>query len=159
MFIKKLHNNRQKLATYVLAVFSVVFACDFLCDFGVINKAPAHRINGSHDHEVAIDEHHRNHHSYEHGVHLPSNEAHDHEKASDEDCCQEETSQFYASLVKHELPVFDLDKIVVTLDLPWSLTYPTYRTHLEPDPSTLKNALSPPLTGLYARILFQSFLC
>ena len=144
MFMKILHGNRQKLATCVLAVFSVVFICDFLCDFGVINNAHTHQDNGHHDHGVAIEESH-NHH--------------DHNKSSDEDCCEEETSQFYASLVKHELPIFDLDKIVVTLELPWSQTYNIPYTYKEINPHTLNNALSPPVAGLYARILFQSFLC
>lgn len=154
MFIKKLHSNRQKLATYVLAVFSVVFVCDFLCDFGVINNAHTHQSNGHHDHGVAIEEPHN-----DHDATPPVDKSHDHEKASDEDCCEEETSQFYASLVKHELPVFDLDKIVVTLDLPWSPIYDTHYTYKETNPHTLNNALSPPLSGYDVRILYQSFLC
>lgn len=131
MFIKKLHSNRHKLATCVLAVFSVVFVCYFFCDFGIINNAHTHPGNGHFDHE----------------------------KASGEDCCEEETSQFYASLVKREFPIIDLDKIVVTLDLPWRPTYHTHYTYKETNPYTLNNALSPPIAGLYARILFQSFLC
>lgn len=142
----------------MLAVFSVVFACDFLCDFGVINNAHTRQDNGHHDHGVAIEEP-DNHHAHDHEAKPPVDKSNDHEKASDKDCCEGETSQFYASLVKRELPVFDLDKIVVTLDLPWSPTYDTHYTYKETNPHTLNNALSPSVAGLYARILFQSFLC
>lgn len=143
----------------MLAVFSVVFVCDFLCDLGIIKNAMAHA-GLPHDHEAVVTHNHHDDHGHSHEFeptpHKVPNQENDTE---DEDCCEEETSQFYASLVKHELPVFDLDKIVVTLELPWSPTYNTHYTYKETNPHILNNALSPPIAGLYARILFQSFLC
>ena len=149
--------NRRKIAVSILAVFSVVFICDFLCDLGIIKNAIAHA-GGHHDHkEIVTQDHHGGHgHDNESTPHEPS---HHDEDTEDEDCCEEETSKIYASLVKYELPKFDLDKVVVLLDLPWSTAFNLSHSYIETNPYRLNSALSPPVTGLYARILFQSFLC
>lgn len=157
MLIKKLHKNRQKLATCVLSIFSIVFLCDFACDFEII-KSHAFQANESHDHEVVINDY-PSHHTHEHGATLPINESHDHDKSSDEDCCEEETNQFYASLLKRELPVFDLDKVVVTLAQMWRPTYNKHYSYKETNPNILNNALPPPASGMNACIIFQLFLC
>lgn len=150
MFIKKLHNNRQKIITTILAVISIVFICDFLCDMGILNNAMAHQ-EGQISHEIVFYDKHE----------APSTplEKTFHEEAQDEDCCEEETSKLYANLVKYEIPTFDLDKVIVLLELPWSSSFSALQPFKETNPYTLNSALSPPVRGLYARVLFQSFLC
>lgn len=156
MLIKKLHNNRQKIAAMVLAVFSIVFICDSLCDLGIINNSLTHQDNAHHSPKVVISEHEHDHnsHSHDHDVALSSTET-----PSDEDCCEEETSQFYASLIKYETPNFDLSQELVFHTVVWGNFSPISFTYKETNPHRLNSALSPPITGLYACILFQSFLC
>ena len=159
MLIKKLHTNRRKIAISILAVFSVVFVCDFLCDLGIANNTLAHA-DGHHTHEEVATNHHHGDHSHNHEFDSTPHEQSHHDKdGEDEDCCEEETSKIYASLVKYELPKFDLDKVVVLLDLPWSTAFNLSHSYIETNPYRLNSALSPPVTGLYACILFQSFLC
>lgn len=159
MLIRKLHSNRQKLATIVLAVFSVVFICDFLCDFEVINGAHAKLENTSHEHDIALEGHHHDHESSAHDAELPAHMAHEHDESSFGECCSEEISQFYANLTIHQLPGFDLERNIGVLNMPWNLFFKARCIQKKINPSILNNALSPPLTGQYARIIFQSFLC
>lgn len=159
MIIRKLHKNRRKIAIAIVAVFSMVFVCDFLCDLGIINNEMTHH-KGQHSHEVHVSDGHHDHHgnSHDHGAtSTPMEEPH-HEEIPDEDCCEEETSKLYASLVKYEIPTFDLNKVVVLYELPF-ISFKALLPYKETNPYTLNSALSPPIKGLYACILFQSFLC
>jgi len=145
MHILKLHNNRRKVAISILAVFSFVFICDFLCDHEIINSGTvylhSHKAFAS-DHEAASD------------MEIP-----DHGEESDEDRCEETTNIIYASLVKHEMPRFDLNMVVLLFEAPWSASFSVFNLYKETNPYRLNSAPSPPVTGLYARILYQSFLC
>ena len=160
MIIKNLHIVRRSIATSILAIFSIVFICDFLCDLGFINYALTHEVK--HSHEVVTDGHHdqggnNNHgHDFESTMHETTHR-HKHDD-KDEDCCEEESNRFYASLVNHEFPQFDLDYDLVHFAEPWFSELNFTFHYKETDPYRLKSTLSPP-SGAFVRILFQSFLC
>lgn len=160
MIIKRLHIVRQPIATSILAIFSIVFICDFLCDLGIINNDLTHEVK--HSHELVADSHHDHAGKYSRGYDFESTmhettHRHKHDD-KDEDCCEEESNRFYASLVNHEFPQFDLDYDLVHFAEPWFSELNFTFHYKETDPYRLKSTLSPP-SGAFARILFQSFLC
>lgn len=156
MFIKKLHNVRQKIAALTLTVFSVVFICDFLCNLGIVNKSLIHKNNTHHSHEVTISKLGHDHHSFLFEKAATFSQM---ESPSIEDCCKEEINRFYASLINYENPGFDLNQeLIIHHTLVWN-HFSHIIIYKETNPYKLNSSLSPPITGLYACILFQSFLC
>ena len=154
MLIQKLHNNRRKIAIYILAMFSFVFICDFACDQGIINYAIVYE----HRHDGATSDH--DNHQQARDLEATSDmETPLHGDSCDDDYCEEHNNKLYANLVKHEMPRFDLDMVVLSFEELWGASFSILNPYKETSPHRLNSALSPPVTGLYARILFQSFLC
>ncbi|MDW3212145.1 MAG: hypothetical protein R8N23_19910 [Reichenbachiella sp.] len=156
MFIRKLNIYRKNIALTLLIALTSVFVCDFLCDVGIMNNSVTHGNDSHHSHEVvASEDHHKHSHDHESA---PSEMDTAHGESQDEDCCEEETNKLYASLVKHEIPKFDLDQELVLYTVLWISLPPISFNHKEKNPHRLNSALSPPIGGYFARILFQSFL-
>ncbi|WP_323849941.1 hypothetical protein [Algoriphagus persicinus] len=99
----------------LLIAFFGVFICDFFCDFGMLDMrinsfrsgdtAHLHESGHKHDHSGQSGDHHHIKpdgevaHQHEHNY-----TANHHHKSNDKDeCCEEETSQLLASLVKNVL--------------------------------------------------------
>jgi len=138
-----------------LALFSFVFICDFACDQGIINYGIVYE----HRHEAAASDHQNDHqHDRDHEA-ASDMQRPLHGDSCDDDYCEEHNNKLYANLVKHELPRFDLDVIFLSFEAPWSASFSILNPYIETNPHRLNSALSPPVTGRYARILYQSFLC
>ena len=169
MIINTLQKNSTAIVTTVMMVFSFAFACDMLCDLGVLDHAMMHH-SGEHHHGMAGPEtphsegHHHDeghHHSEGHHVTGLSESDHHDEVPMEEDCCEEETEFFYAHLITQSVPSFEFSHAWAYLDLTFTDCYSFFELvpSGEPNPYILNSSLSPPVSGLYACILYQSFLC
>jgi len=160
MIINHIHKRKNSIAIGLLVAFNIVFGSNFLCDVGIMKTTA---ISKTHEH-AAIDGHDHDHFANEESHHHGQEHAHQkHQKQNkdeEDDCCEEEISLLFASLVQNRVDDFELDEAPVlnTIIQERLLTYRFvfYKKH---NPYTLKNALSPPLSGLQIRVLHQSFLC
>lgn len=162
MIINVIHKRKNTIAIVLLIAFNTVFASDFLCDVGIVNKSSGHDANhhehdGDH-HEKSISVHQDGH---DHAINEQDQHKHDKQNKDEEDnCCEVETDQVFTSLIKKNLTKISLKEIPVLLntplDLPCDYNFVYYKKH---NPYSLKSTLSPPLRGSQIRVLYQSFLC
>jgi len=160
MIINHIHKRKNSIAIGLIVAFNIVFGSDFLCDIGIMKTAA---VSKTHEH-AAIDGHDHDHFESEESHHHGQEDTHQkHQKQNkdeEDDCCEEETSLLFASLVQNRVDDFQLDVSLVlnniTLFQPLTYRFVFYKKH---NPNSLKNTLSPPLSGSQIRVLFQSFLC
>lgn len=139
---------KGSIVALLLTGFLGVFMCDALCDLGVISmgnylvtvQEVDHHQTNDHDHDADSD--HR---------HVGNNE-------SDEDeCCDEEVSNFYASLIKYELKQNSVQ--IAVFCLPYQVFELGFQEKVNQKKLSFFYAnLPPPIGGYLIRIFFQSFL-
>ena len=154
VMIRKLHNMKIHIAALLLTGFVSVFACDALCNLGliswgnytaVVEKADPHHMSGhDHDHHVADSDHQ---HDQDH-----------HNKSDQEECCDEIVNNLYSSLIKYELKQNTVE--VPTLHLLYEVHVIDFeaKNFLQKSLSFFYANLPPPISGFHIRIFIQSFL-
>ena len=160
MIINYIHKRKIAIVTGFFVAFNIVFASDFLCDVGIINKGHEQHDRDSDHHEKLASV---NQESHDHGTQQYDQNHHKHDKQNkdeEDDCCEFEIDLVFTSLIKKDPIKFNLNEVPVfhnmPLDLPQDYTFIFYKKH---NPNSLKNTLSPPMGGAQIRILYQSFLC
>jgi hypothetical protein len=154
--INTLNKRALVIATFLVVSFLSVFACNVLCDFGLVS------LEASHDHETSDPHGHgegKNIHDDVSNDHHNSESNHEHDNSDSEECCEELISPFFDNLIKQKVEVFDF-KNVETADFHYifngtkSFTVSGKRLHL----LYFNKNIPPPILGDQLRILYQSFL-
>jgi hypothetical protein len=145
---------KQCIVILFLTGFISVFACDALCDLGLISWGNSTAIIENADHHQNEGHGHHSDEILAHEHHGPSEQ----QENDEEECCDEIVKNLYASLIKYDLkqipvetPVFQLLYQVFALDFQAKIF------HQKLLPFLYAN-LPPPVSGYRIRIFIQSFL-
>ncbi len=154
--MKKLHQHKSYLAALFLTGFISVFACDFLCDNGLIFQAhQSHNFTNSDSHGHGVTTASHDHHEtsgHDHGT-----QSHEHKDTDKDDCCDDMVNSIYASLIKQSseksisLTVASLFFQHTVFELRPLYFYKKFTSFQATD-------LPPPLGGFGIRVRIQSFL-
>lgn len=140
-----LHRKKYGLAYVLTLIMSGVFLLNIFCGFGLNlihqqREAPSHQSNN---------------HSHDDGEH---SDGHEHGSASDDNCCDDVTAQFFSQLIKEKVPSFTFQSTIKVLLVHASV----FSSELADDRNFNKlryyDHLPPPFQDHSKQILFQTFL-